>query len=168
MSSNSIDYERAAVDAAVVSVARDWLLVCKNDFGEWPEVTSAELAALSPEEVISFVHQGWGGGLAAFLETCADDIEARREQALRDWYIEARRAARGRPFSSRIPTAALNWGRCTLTATEAVQELGVSIARDWLDGMSWREITDVLGVPTPIAALWAIDGVIRFATFTEE
>ncbi|MGW4125774.1 hypothetical protein [Nocardia sp. NPDC004711] len=152
-------------------MARDWLLVCKNDFGEWPEVTSAELAALSPGEVISIVHQGWGGGLAAFLETCAGDIEARREQQMQDWYAEARRAARGRPFPGRLPTAALSQGRCSLTATEAVKELGIDIARDWLDGMTWREIADLLDVPTPVALIWAIDGVIRFArqsTTTEE
>lgn len=82
---------------------------------------------------------------------------------LEGWLSEARRAARGRPFPRRLTTAALHRGHCHLTATEAVEELGIGIARDWLDGMAWREITRLLHVSTPVALLWAFDGLIRFA-----
>ncbi|MEV6070045.1 hypothetical protein AB0L82_26165 [Nocardia sp. NPDC052001] len=82
---------------------------------------------------------------------------------LESWYAEARQAARGRPFPNRLCTAALRRGHCALTATEAVQELGHGIAQDWIEGSTWAEITDILGVPKPLAQLWAIDGLIRFA-----
>ncbi|MGW4117087.1 hypothetical protein [Nocardia sp. NPDC004711] len=78
MSANSIDFVSAEEDPAVVAVAREWLQVCKNDFGEWPEITADELTALSPGQVVSLVHQGWGGGLPAFLADCAVDITDHR------------------------------------------------------------------------------------------
>ncbi|MFE3254258.1 hypothetical protein ACFXPS_05565 [Nocardia sp. NPDC059091] len=78
MSANSIERASAAADPAVVEVAREWLLICKNDFGEWPDVTAHELAALAPSLVVVAVDRLWGGGLSGFLDDSAAEIADRR------------------------------------------------------------------------------------------
>ncbi|MFE3227636.1 hypothetical protein [Nocardia sp. NPDC059228] len=78
MSANSIERASAAADPAVVDVAREWLLICKNEFGEWPDVTADELAALAPARVVAVVDRLWGGGLSGFLADSAADIADRR------------------------------------------------------------------------------------------
>ena len=79
----------------------------------------------------------------------------------REWWAEATTAARGHLFAKRLPAAALARGRCSLTATEAVQTLGHNIRELRADRMPWREIANILGVPIPIAALWAAESLVR-------
>ncbi|MEV4241695.1 hypothetical protein AB0J47_41855 [Nocardia sp. NPDC049737] len=83
-----------------------------------------------------------------------------------DWYRqeyqpEAARAARGHLFAAHLPAAALAWGNCSLTATEAVEVLGADIWQAWRGGSSWRWIADILDVPRPVAMIWAIESLIR-------
>ncbi|MFE2999365.1 hypothetical protein ACFXG4_30700 [Nocardia sp. NPDC059246] len=78
MSANSIEVATVAADPDVVVVARKWLLICKEDFNEWPDVTADELAALPAEAVVWVVDRLWAGGLSAFLADSAADIADRR------------------------------------------------------------------------------------------
>lgn len=77
------------------------------------------------------------------------------------WHAEAALAANGHVFASRLPAAALLYGECALTATEAVTSLGASLAEDRRDGTSWRYLADLIEVPVPVAVAWAVEGRIR-------
>jgi hypothetical protein len=147
--------------AAEADTARGYVRACAADEPGW-ETLIPRIDAMSDDRVIACALRLWPQGWVDFCTYFAADIRAAEQESADRWHAEATGAARGHLFASRLPDAALRWGRCTLTATEAVTTLGADIAqlhRD--DGMSWREIAEILGVPIPVAMVWAAEGRAR-------
>ncbi|WP_039823470.1 hypothetical protein [Nocardia testacea] len=150
-----------------LTVARDYL---SADYGHAtpyyyaePEEIDEFCAELSPRQVVSRINLIYEGGWAAFCRYHADEIAAADELEHRQWQAEAEEAASSHLFPDLLPAAALRSGGCTLTATESVHGLGGRVA-DWRrDRMTWAEITEILGVPTPVAMAWAVEGRLRRA-----
>ncbi|WP_280422138.1 hypothetical protein [Nocardia carnea] len=149
------------------TVARDYLrnvyYQTTPGYHAEPEEIDEFCAELRPQEVIARINRlhedGWQGFCREFADEIAEANEAERQQ----WQAEAEKAARLHLFPSRLPTAALRSGACTLTATQSVHGLGGRIA-DWRrDRMTWSWITEVLDVPVSVAMAWAIEGRLRRA-----
>ncbi|MET9028165.1 hypothetical protein ABZW96_21455 [Nocardia sp. NPDC004168] len=145
---------------AEVTAARGYLRACVEQNPNWEPEHSKEIETLTHEQVIERTLRVWPHGWEAFRTYFADDIRAAGEAESAAWFAEAAQAARGHLFASRLPAAALRWGRCALTATEAVTTLGADIAGIRRDA-EWRWIAEILGVPIPVAMAWAVEGRAR-------
>ncbi|MBF6301639.1 hypothetical protein IU459_29475 [Nocardia amamiensis] len=146
---------------AEVTTARGYLRACVEQNPHWEPEDSEEIEALTHEQVIARTLRIWPHGWEAFRSYYADDIRAAGEAESAAWFAEATQAARGHLFASRLPKAALRWGRCSLTATEAVTTLGADLAEIRRDAAEWHWIAEILGVPVPVAMAWAVEGRAR-------
>ncbi|WP_028477343.1 hypothetical protein [Nocardia sp. CNY236] len=146
---------------AEVDAARGYLRACVEWNPNWEPSHSRRIDALTDEQVIDATLRSWPQGWDDFRSYFAGDIHAAEEEDAARWHAEATQAARGHLFASRLPRAALRWGRCSLTATEAVATLGADIADLRQGGESWSRMAEVLGVPVPIVRAWAVEGRAR-------
>lgn len=158
---------RIVPTSAQDTVARDYLrniyYQTTPDYHAEPEEIDEFCAELRPQQVIARINHLHDGGWDGFCHEFADEIAEADEAEGRQWQAEAEVAARSHLFPSRLPTAALRSGACTLTATESVHGLGGRIA-DWRrDRMTWSWITEVLDVPVPVAMAWTVEGRLRRA-----
>jgi len=148
--------------AAQITAARDYVRACVAYEPGW-ETEIPRVDAMPAEQVIEEALRLWADSWDDFCAHFACDIRAAEQDEASRWHAEAAQAARGHLFPSRLPAAALSWGRCTLTAAEAVKQLGADIAdrHEPRDGVTWRWIAAILGVPIPVAMAWAVEGRTR-------
>ncbi|MGW4719750.1 hypothetical protein [Nocardia sp. NPDC004260] len=146
---------------AEVATARGYLLACVEQNPHWEPEDSEEIDALTDEQVIARTLRVWPEGWEDFRTYFAEDIRDAEAVERAAWFAEAAQAARGHLFASRLPEAALRWGRCSLSATEAVATLGADIAEIRRDAAEWHWIAEILGVPVPVAMAWAVEGRAR-------
>ena len=173
--------------SAEIEIARGYLIAFVDQLDPHAETLIPKIKHWPAEKVVEQAIRCWPEGWNDFREKFASDIRAAEAEERARWHAEAEQAARKHVFAARMPAAALAWGQCSLTATEAVHDLGLDIGRKWCgddvpvllaalyaaegvirrvqgpwrDGMSWREIADILAVPIPIAIAWAIESRIR-------
>ncbi|BDT97306.1 hypothetical protein [Nocardia sputorum] len=148
------------VTKAEITVARGYLRACVEYVSADPE-RSARIEALDSDAVYQRILRVWPEGWDHFREVFANDIADAEADERAAWFAEASQAARGHLFASRLPAAALRWGRCSLTATEAVTTLGADIAENRREAAEWHWIAEILGVPVPVAMAWAVEGRTR-------
>ncbi|WP_069166338.1 hypothetical protein [Nocardia altamirensis] len=145
-----------------VATARGYLIACVESSQFWEPEHNEEIEALTDREVVARALRLWPQGWADFCTYFASDIRAAEAEESMRWNAEAARAARWHLFPARLPAAALRWGQCDLTATAAVHGLGIDLADiPSYETAQWRWIAETLGVPTPVAIAWAVEGRTR-------